>query len=147
MIRDRIVAGGIAGISASVIQNIYGQLIKGAGLTDRAFLDFAEIALFGQTYNGVLGFIAGVIAHLTFGLMFGIMFALIILKTSNNYLYIKGTGVGIAIWFWTLAVATLFNLPMFAVIPPSASVLILIGAILWGIIAAFSLKLLAPHML
>lgn len=135
-------AGAIAGCLGAAAQNIYGQTAKALGITDRAFLDFARIVLFHNSYGGVFGFIAGVIAHLTFGMLLGTLFAYVIYKSSNTHLYFKGSAMGAAIWFFSLGVGTLYDLPMFKGIPPIPALSIFVGAIIWGLVTAFSLKIL-----
>ncbi len=139
---DRLIAGAIAGVSASVVQNIYGQVVKGLGITDRAFLDFAEVALLSRTYSGFFGIVAGIISHLAFGMMFGVLFVYLLQITSSNYLYLKGLGFGIGIWFFSLAIGTMFNFPMFTETPPVAALVMFVGALLWGAITAFTTKIL-----
>ncbi|MDT3700099.1 MAG: hypothetical protein RO469_11805 [Thermincola sp.] len=142
MKHDRIMAGAIAGCIGTAAQNIYGQTAKALGITDRAFLDFARIILFHKSYGGVFGFIAGFIAHLTFGMLSGALFAYVIRKSSSTHLYFKGSVMGAAIWFFSLGIGTLYNLPMFVDIPPIPALSIFVGALIWGLVTAFSLKIL-----
>lgn len=142
MKHDRFIAGAVAGVSGSVVQNIYGQVVKGLGITDRAFLDFAEAALFGRIYGGFFGFVAGTISHLVFGMFAGMLFVYLLQKTSSNYLYLKGLGLGVGIWFFSFAIGTMFNFPMFTQTPPIPALVIFAGALLWGIVTAFSIKIL-----
>ena len=142
MKNDRLIAGAIAGISASVVQNIYGQVVKGLGITDRAFLDFAEVALLSRTYGGFFGIVAGIISHLAFGMLLGVLFVYLLQITSSNYLFLKGLGFGIGIWFFSLSLGTMFNFPTFTEVPPVAALVMLVGALLWGTVAVFTTKIL-----
>ncbi len=142
MKNDRLIAGAIAGVSGSVVQNIYGQVVKGLGITDRAFLDFAEVALLSRTYSGFFGIVAGIISHLVFGMLVGVLFVYLLQKTSSNYLYLKGLGFGIGIWFFSLAIGTMFNFPMFTETPPVPALVMFVGALLWGFVTAFSTKII-----
>ncbi len=142
MKNDRLLTGALAGLIGSVAQNIYGQIAKGLTITDRAFLDFAEVALLNRTYGGFLGIVTGTLSHLVFGILVGVLFAYLLRKTSSNYLYLKGLGMGIAIWFFSLAIGTLFKLPMFTEIPPGPALTMFVGALLWGAVTAFTLKML-----
>lgn len=142
MKHDRIMAGAIAGTIGAAAQNIYGQTAIALGITDRTFLDFARIVLYHKDYGGVLGFIAGIIAHLTFGMLLGALFAYVIRKSSSTHLYLKGAATGAAIWFFSLGVGTLYDLPMFKDIPPLPALSTFIGALIWGLVTSFSLKIL-----
>ncbi|PKM81954.1 MAG: hypothetical protein CVU89_06340 [Firmicutes bacterium HGW-Firmicutes-14] len=139
---DRISSGALAGIIGAVVQDIYGHTAKTFGITDRIFLDFAKIVLFHKPYGGIFGFIAGILSHLTFGMITGVLFVYLIKRTSSRYLYYKGMGMGMTIWFFSLGVATLYNLPLFKDIPPVPALITFVGALIWGLATAFSLKLI-----
>jgi len=54
--------------------------------------------------------------------------------------------MGLAIWFFSLAIGTLFKLPLFTEIPPGPALTMFVGALLWGAVTAFSLKLLETDL-
>ena len=139
---DRLIAGAISGISASAAQNIYGQVVKGLGITDRAFLDFAEVALLSKTFGGFWGIVIGILSDLVFGMILGVLFVFLLQITSSNYLYLKGLGFSISIWFFSLAIGTMFNFTKFTVTPPVAALVMFVGALLWGAVVAFTTKIL-----
>lgn len=140
--KDRLIAGAIAGLIAAFIQNIYGWITQAVGLTDRSFYQFAEIVLSSRIYPGTLGFITGLIAHLAVGVMLGIIFAYAIYLTSSHYIVLKGFGYGLITWFLLSGFGTIFRLPLFEDIPPGPALVTLIGALLYGFVLAYTLKLI-----
>ncbi|KUO53408.1 MAG: hypothetical protein APF76_09205 [Desulfitibacter sp. BRH_c19] len=139
---DRATAGAIAGILGAITQDIYGLTVKGIGLTDRAFIDFAKVIAFRTATSGTLSFITGLVVHLTLGMMFGLLFSYIISMTSSNFYYYKAIGYSAGLWFWTLAVGSMVNLPLFAGIPVISQITTFVGALIFGLAMAYSLKLL-----
>ncbi len=142
MKKDRLVAGGLAGAIGAFVQSVYGTITKAIGITDRTFYDFAAIIVAFKEYPGVLGFIVGIIAHLIVGVMLGIIFAYIIMLTSNRYLYIKGLVYGAVTWFLLLGFGTIYKMPMFKDIPPTAALSTFVGSLIYGTVTAYTLKLL-----
>jgi hypothetical protein len=142
MKQDRGTAGMIAGASASVIQIIYGQIMKTTGLTDRTFTDFAKIFIMYNKYSGILSLIIGVITQIILGSLLGTGFAFFIKKTSNNYLYLKGLSSGGLAWLFFGISGTVYKLPLFFKLPPQQAIIIFIGALIYGFFLAYFLNLL-----
>lgn len=140
--KDRFVAGGTAGAIAGLIQDVYGSSMKALGFTDRSFADFSEIILSSRVYTGLLGTIVGIVAHLAVGILLGIIFAYIIQLTSSRYIILKGFGYGLITWFLLSGFGTIYKLPLFSDIPPGPALTTLVGALLYGLTLAFTLKLL-----
>ncbi|MCW3489896.1 hypothetical protein [Dethiobacter alkaliphilus] len=139
--KDRLVAGGVGGAIAGIIQYGYGLLAKSLGLTDRIFGQFSEVVLSSRVYTGTLGIIVGILSHLAVTVMFGVAFAYIIEKTSSRYLLIKATGYALVLWFLLSGFGTIFSLPLFEDIPPQPALVTLIGSFVYSIILAVTLKL------
>jgi uncharacterized membrane protein YagU involved in acid resistance len=141
-VKDRFVAGGLAGAFAGLIQYAYGIVSKASGLTDRQFGQFSESVLNLHVYTGVLGLIIGVLSHMAVSIIFGVLFAYIIQITSSRYYMLKGAMYGLVLWFLLSGFGSVLRLPNFTKIPPLAELDILGGAILYGLVLAYSLKLL-----
>lgn len=140
--KDRLVAGALAGAVAALVQDAYGLTVKALGITDRIFTDFAAVMIMFKPEKGALGFLVGLIAHVIVGIIFGIVFAYIILKTSSNYFLLKGLCYGLILWFLLLGLGTMWRLPLFTVVPPKPALVIFVGALLYGLVTAYILKLL-----
>jgi hypothetical protein len=139
--RDRFTAGLISGMSASLVQIIYGLIIKAIGLTDRTFTDFARIYIMYKTYHGVVPFLIGFFTQIILCALVGVGFAFLIEKTSSKYLYIKGLGTGAIIWLFFGMSGTMFRLPLFFKLPPIPALITFIGALIYGFFLAYFFKL------
>ncbi len=140
--KDRLIAGGFAGAVAGLIQNLYGNLVKFLGVSDRAFADFALVMITFKPYSGFAAFLVGIISHTIVGTIFGVIFAYIILITSSRYNLIKGLGFGAVLWFLLSGFGTIFRLPLFKNIPPGDAISTFVGALIYGILTAYGLMLL-----
>ena len=142
MKKDRLVAGGLAGLIGALVQNAYGQTTKALGITDRTFIDFAETMLVREVYGGLSGFIIGTLAHAAVGIMMGVIFAYLIKFTSSRYHLLKGAGFGFILWFLLSSFGTIYNLKNFAHIPPNTALSTLGGALIYGLVTAYTLGFL-----
>ncbi|WP_214659145.1 DUF1440 domain-containing protein [Candidatus Formimonas warabiya] len=140
--KDRLIAGGLAGIAGAIIQITYGIITEALGITDRSFDEFAKVLIMFKPYKGLLASVVGAISHICIGLVFGVIFAYLILITSSRFLMIKGIGYGAVLWMLLLGFGTIFELPDFKDIPPQPALSIFFGAIIYGSITALTLKYL-----
>lgn len=143
--KDRLVAGGLAGMIAGAVQYAYGLLALNLGMTDRIFGQFSDILFGGQVYTGAVGFILSVLTHLAVSVALGILFAYVIEKTSSNYLIIKSVGYGFILWFFLNAFGTIFRLPLFMEMPAQPAIVILVGAIIYGLVLSYTLRFIDRH--
>lgn len=141
MIKEKLMAGGLAGIISSLIVAAYGVLVKTLGLTDRALFDYAMILVTFRTPTDYLSFIIAILAFAAFCMNLGIIFILIIDKTSSNYLILKGIAYGFGLWFIINGSGTIFRIPMFMEIPNNSAISTLIGGILFGLVLSISLRI------
>lgn len=148
MKKDRLVAGGIAGLTGSITCDFVGIIYKSLEWTDRAFVDYATILLTYQTYSdeGILGLIISMITHAAVCIGFGVIFAYLIKYTSSNYLYIKALGYSLVIWLSLNAFGTILNLPLFRNLPLNVAYSTLSTALIYGTMTAFTLKIIEKRM-
>ncbi len=140
--QDKIIAGSLAGIIGAILQDMYGFLVKVIGLTDRGFIDFARAVILSNINGGALETVLALIAHLIWNSMLAILFTYLIPNTSGSYYYFKALLYGLALWFIIQAIGTLFRLPMFFHIPASAAMLTLLGAVIYSLGIASTLRFL-----
>lgn len=131
-VHDRIMHGAIAGLLGAVVQSSFALIAKTLHFTDRVFLDYGEVLIMGRDVGGTASII-GVVAHLVNAAVWGIIFSYIMRFSKKRYYILKGLGLGIFIWLFSLALATLFKLPLFYIIPTSTAYVLLFGAMIWGL--------------
>ena len=140
--KDRLVAGGLSGAIAGLVQYAYGLLALNLGLTDRIFGQFSDVIFAGRVYTGTLGFVLSVLTHLAVTIPLGILFAYIIALTSSRYLLIKSVGFGFLLWFFLSGFGAILRLPLFIDMPEQPALVILVGAVIYGIVLGYALKIL-----
>ncbi|KNZ69426.1 hypothetical protein Tfer_1868 [Thermincola ferriacetica] len=140
--KDRLTAGALAGFIGATIQVIFDITMKMLKITDRTFIDFAKVFVMFKPFKGVTADIVGTIGHLGAGALFGVMLAYIIMLTSHRFYLFKGTGFGFVIWITVNGIGTAINLPLFKEIPPLSALATLAGALIWGLVTAYILKLM-----
>lgn len=144
--KDKIMAGSLAGFVGAILQDIYGFFVKVTGLSDRGFIDFARAVISSAVNGGVLETVLAFITHLIWDLMLAILFTYLFNSLSSSYYYYKAIIYGSALWFMIQTVGTLFRLPMFYHIPASAALVTLLGAIIYSLGIAFILRLVETRI-
>lgn len=139
---DRLVVGGLAGLTGAAVQNIYSYVIKSLNLATYTYSDFASTILTNRVYTDPVGVVAGFLAYLSVGVILGVLFAYLLSATSSNYLYIKGLLYGFVLWFILTGFGTIFNLATFRGLSPVSALSILVGGLLFGVTLAAVLEML-----
>lgn len=142
MIDDRVTRGIIAGAIGAVIQDIYSYTLIIFGLLDRAYLDYARAMIMYKDYKGILATLVGFLGHMMADILFAVIFVYIIKNPSSRFYLLKGAVFGGIIWYVLNGLGTLFRLPVFTVIPPGSALAMFIGAEIYGLVIAYTLKLM-----
>jgi hypothetical protein len=143
MIDDRIVKGMIAGITAALVQNIYAYLCRLVGVTNVIYLDVAEAVLLNKNLNSLSALLVGFLGQLVIDGFWGCIYSYLIYRTSSQYYLIKGVFTGCSIWFLVRVIFTkIIPLPVLSENTPAIALFFFIGAALFGLTMAVTLKLL-----
>ncbi|MBP1759194.1 MAG: hypothetical protein H6Q63_111, partial [Firmicutes bacterium] len=126
---DQIIHGVIAGFAGGIAESVFAYTTKMLNFTDRIFMDYGEVLILGQHKGGLL---LGLIAHLVNASFFGIIFSYIMKFGKKKYYVLKGIGLGLIIWLFSLGMATLFKLPLFEKIESNVGYVLFIGSIIYG---------------
>ncbi len=138
--KDRLVAGSVAGACGALVQELYAIILKTLGFSDRTYGDMALILVSQNMNEGVL--LIEIIANAAVGLFFGAVLAYILMLTTSRYYLLKGIFYGIVLWLILSGFGSIFDLPKFKGTPPDIALITLIGSIIYGIVTAYTLKLL-----
>lgn len=134
--------GIIAGAVAAVAQNVYIFGARMAGFTKVEYEDYAEILFFSKFLPGFFPSFLGLIGHLVWNVFLGIIFAYIIKYSSSKFYVLKGIVFGAFVWWLVKVFCTLFRLPALSNPPYQQVGVFLIGSLLFGVVVAYTLKLL-----
>lgn len=141
-LNDRFINGALAGSISAALQVLYGYLVKMTTFSDRGFHDFGQVFIMFTPYQGILADLIGILSHVGNGIIFGVLFAYLLSWTAPRLYLTKGLIYGIILWHLFFMVGTAFKMPLFHQIPPSTAFSILIGSIIYGITAAYILRLI-----
>lgn len=139
--RDWLVAGGLSGIIAGLVEYIFGISLMALGWADRSYGQFSDIVFNNRVYTGVWGTILSILTHLAVTTVLGVIFAYILVWTSSRYYLLKGAGYGFVLWFSLSGLGTIFRLPLFIGVPESTAFSLLAGAQVFGLMLAYTLRL------
>jgi len=142
---DRLTPGAVAGITGGIIQVAYGSTLKALKITPIIFTDFAKILILGKPFTGPIAFIVGAVCHLLFAAIFGVVLSYVIKYTTKRFYLLKGLGIGLAAWTFANGSGTFFKMPVFSVVPPLQGLIILVGAAIFGLTSALTLKLVTDN--
>ena len=142
MIDDRMTRGIITGAVAAVVQNVYIFGAHMAGFTKVDYEDYAEMVFFSKLLPGFFPSFLGLIGHLVWDIFLGIIFAYIIKYSSSRFYVLKGMVFGAFVWWLVKVSCTLFRLPGLSTPSYRQVGVFLIGALLFGVVTAYTLKLL-----
>lgn len=139
---DRVVAGGLAGLIASIVHEGYAMLMKALNYSDRCYGDLAFNLVTRTSNEGIASLLVGLFSNMAIGMFFGIIFAYVIKYSSSKYLLIKGFSYGWILWMFLSGFGASSGLPRFDSIPPNVSLVTLVGSILYGVVMAYLLGIL-----
>jgi len=142
MIKDKLVNGAIAGAAGAVVQNLYVAVAGLFGYTGPSYITYGKIALAIEDNNGVLSNLMGLVGHFIWDIMLGIIFAYIISNATSRYYIWKGLLYGAVVWYLIKAGATIFKIPAIMGVYPETVVFFFIGALLYGLVVSYSLRVL-----
>jgi hypothetical protein len=142
MVNDRVTRGIIAGGVGFIVQNVYIFAAYMAGFTKIIYEDYTEMLFFSKLLPGIFPNFLGYVGHLVWDVLLGIIFAYGIKYTSSRFYLLKGIVYGIFIWWIVNVICTLFRLPVFSTLSSRELGVYLIGALLFGLVVAYTLKLL-----
>jgi len=142
LINDRLTRGIIAGAVGAVVQNIYIYAAQMMGFTTTNYGDYSEILFFSKLLPGFFPNFFGIIGHFVWDTFLGVVFAYGIKYTSSRFYVLKGLVYGAFIWWIVNVICKLFRIPVFSTLPYQELGVFLVGALLFGFIAAFTLRML-----
>lgn len=145
LIKDSIVNGAIIGTAGAAVQILYSFALKAFGYQGLVYIDYGQALLFMNIYPGSLFYGLGIIAHWIWDIIIGVIFVYLIQRSFEYYLYPKGIIYGVAIWFFIGAGVSLFRMPVIHKYYPGSEPYIFIGSILYGLVVAYTFKLLMKY--
>ena len=146
MLKDRILAGSIAGMIATLIKSIPNLILWKLGIVKYLYFHLAASALIKPTsVHTTLGLIVGVVTDVITGGSLGIITVFLFKFTGHDYWWYKGLLVGNMVWLWGMGI--LINLGAARIVPvePLFRLTSLLDHQLFGLIMAYLIIKLYPE--
>ena len=125
------------------MQNIFAYLAFLTGLTNILYIDIARALLFSKNYSGALAVIVSLIGHIIIDCFWGILYAFLVKTTGSRFYVLKGVVFGAFLWFFVRVIGTkILELPEFTGTNPATALIFIVGAVIFGLTLAFTLKFL-----
>lgn len=138
--KDRVLVGFIAGITAAIGTGIASWLFYSMGLTDIRFLDWASRMFLGYLPNTAAETIVTQIVQIIWDGLMGTLFVMLIPKTGSKHLIYKGIMFSFALLFVFRGIVVVFNVEPLNTTSLMSFVLNTVCSLIWGLLAALVIK-------
>lgn len=140
---DRFFRGLIGGLAGAVVMNIWDFIsFYLLHFTNRRYLDWASIFLYGSLPNNIFESFYALVAQILWTGFLGVILAYLIPQVSSRGSLVKGAFYGFITGFFIYAIPVAFKIPYLYKTPFGITLSQSIGGILWGMTLAWVLKLL-----
>jgi len=138
MLKDRILAGTIAGMIASLVKNIPNLLLWKLGIINFNYIALASSALVSVKDSGTtLGWIIGIMVDIITGGTLGLLIIFLFQITGRDYWWYKGLIIGNVIWLFGLGIAVNFGAARIVPLDPVFRVTSLVEHQIFGLVGAY----------
>lgn len=139
-LKDRFVNGLITGTVAGIAMDILNFIMYYSNFSTMRYLDWAGIMIFGRKPVFLSEELFAQLVQLAFSAFIGILFAYLYFGVTSRYYLLKGLFFGVIFWFFMYAAGTALRLPHLTVIPFKTSLTNFLGSIVFGLVAAETLR-------
>lgn len=138
-VEDRFTRGLLAGLIAGVPTFIFNHGLFYLKMTNLRWSDFMSLFIYGRKPVNLAEDVFAVFLVYMLLSFLGIVFAYLLLITNTIHI-LKGCVYGISIWFISYTITFLFKVPELEYIPLETAFFNFIGAGIWGVTLALTLK-------
>ncbi len=138
MLKDRILAGTMAGMTASFLKTIPNIILWRMGVVEHMYLFIASSALISpEDVTKVWGLILGVVVDIITGGTLGLLIIYLLTFTGRDYWWYKGLIVGNIVWLFGLGLAINFGAARIVPVDPIFRLTSLIEHQIFGLVGAY----------
>lgn len=138
MFKDRILAGTIAGMIATLFKDIPNIILWKMGVVKHLYLYIASSVLIRpQDVTTVWGLVLGVAVDIITGGTLGILIIYLIKFTGRDYWWYKGLILGNVVWLWGLGVVINFGASRMVPLDPIFRLTSLIEHQIFGLVGVY----------
>lgn len=138
MLRDRILAGTIAGMLATLVKDIPNYILWKMGIVDYLYFHLAASALIRpEDVDTLWGLVLGLVVDIITGGTIGLLIIFLFKATGRDYWWYKGLIAGNLIWLWGLGITINLGFARIVPIDPVFRLTSLIEHQIFGLLAAY----------
>lgn len=138
MLKDRILAGTMAGMIATLFKTIPNVILWKMGIVQHLYLHVASAALIRpEDVNTVWGLILGVTVDIITGGTLGLLIMYLFKFTGRDYWWYKGLIIGNVIWLWGLGITINFGASRIVPLDPVFRMTSLLEHQIFGLVGAY----------
>ncbi len=138
MLKDRILAGTIAGMIATFIKTTPNIILWKMGIVDHLYFHIASSALIRpEDVDTIWGLMIGIIVDIITGGTLGLLIIYLFKLTGRDYWWYKGLIVGNLIWLWGMGVTINFGAARIVPLDPIYRLTSLVEHQIFGLSAAY----------
>ena len=138
--KDRFVNGLLTGVIAGIVINLLSFAAYYLHWSTMRYLDWAGIMIFGRKPVTLSEELFAQLVQLAFSAFIGVVFAYLYFEVTSRYYLLKGVFFGVILWFFMYAAGIALKLPHLTVIPFKTSFSNFVGATVFGLVAAETLR-------
>lgn len=142
ILKDRLVAGFLAGVAGGIVMNIYVQIAWLLNATQVRYLDWAAFLLYGHQPLGIGDAFFAQLVQIVFTGILGILFAYLIPVITSRYYLFRGFIFGLSVWFLIYSFTLLYGLHGIVPLEALTVAIDFVGAGIYGSVLAYILHLL-----
>lgn len=139
ILRDRLVAGFIAGAAGGIAMNVFVEIAWLLNLTQVRYLDWAAVLLYGHRPHAFGEVAFAQIVQIVFTGILGIAFAYLIPLISSHHYLFRGLIFGLTAWFLIYSVTLLYGLHTIVQLELLTTVVDFVGSAVFGLVLAATL--------
>ncbi len=138
MLKDRILAGSVAGMIATLVKAVPNFILWKLGIVKYLYFQVAASALVTpQDVNTTLGLVVGFITDIITGGSLGLLIVFLFRYTGRDYWWYKGLIVGNLIWLWGLGELINFGAARIIPLQPAFRLASLVDHQIFGLTATY----------
>lgn len=138
MLKDRILAGTIAGMIATLIKDIPNLILWKLGVVEYTYFHLGSAALVSPQNAGTsIGLVIGIVVDIITGGTLGLLVIYLFNFTGRDYWWYKGLVIGNVIWLFGLGLAINFGVSRIVPNEPIFRLISLVEHQIFGLVGAY----------
>lgn len=138
-LHERFARSLVAGLLSSIVLITLNLLSYSLGLSNRYFLNYSALMIFGREFNNFAEATVSLISQIGFATSLIVISSYLVLKENRKNFFWRGGFVGFGVWFAILSLCYIIGIHKILPLNLGAAISFMITSSIWGIFAAWLL--------